>query len=72
MFNSDGKWLETVTLMPFDKIPKQLQRTLEEKHHCDGLQKIYYLQSSDRSFYEVTLNNNLYKFKLLFIFQVKL
>lgn len=66
LFNSEGKWLETVTLMPFDKIPKQLQLTLKEKHQFDGLQKIYHVQNSDRSLYEVKLNNGLYKFKLWF------
>jgi hypothetical protein len=66
LFNSKGIWLETVTLMPINKIPKQLQLTLEEKNHSDGLQKLYHIQNSDRNFYEVSLNNGLYKFKLLF------
>lgn len=66
LFNSEGKWLETITLMPFDKTPKQLQLTLKEKHYFDGLQKIYHVQSPDRSLYEVELNNGLYKFKFRF------
>lgn len=66
LFTSKGIWLETVTLMPFDKIPKLLQLTLEEKHSSDGLQKIYHIQNSDRSLYEVSLHNGSYNFKLLF------
>jgi hypothetical protein len=66
LFNSEGKWLETVTLMPFDKIPQQLKLTLEEKNNRDGLQRIYHVQTPDRSLFELNLNNGIYTFKLLY------
>ena len=66
LYDSRGLWLETVTLMPFNKIPKQLQLVLTEEHNSDELKNIYYIQNTDRSLYEVSLNNGLYKFKLLF------
>lgn len=72
LFNSQGKWLETVTLIPFNETPKKLQLTLEEKDYFDGLQIINHVQNSNRSFYEVELNNGLYKYKLLSNFSGKI
>jgi hypothetical protein len=66
LFNSEGKWLETVTLMPMDKIPDHLQLTIEEKYNSDGLQKIYHIQTPDRNIYEMNLNNGLYTLKILY------
>jgi hypothetical protein len=66
LFNSEGKWLETVTLIPMDKIPEQLQLTMEERCNSEGLQQIYYIQTPDRSIYEMNLNNGLYTLKILF------
>lgn len=66
LFNSEGKWMETVTLMSFDKIPEQLQLTMEEKHNSEGLQQIYHIQTPDRSIYELNLNNGLYSLKILY------
>ncbi len=66
LFNSEGKWLETITLTPLDKIPEQLQLTMEENYNSDGLQQIYHVQTPDRSLYEINLNNGLYTLKLLY------
>ncbi len=66
LFNNEGKWLETVTLIPLNKIPEQLQLTMEEKYNSDGLQQIYHVQTPDRSIYEMNLNNGLYTLKLLY------
>ena len=66
MYNSDGNWLETITLMHLNKIPVVLQLTFEEKYNKDNLHKIYYIQTPDRNLYEMNLNNGLYTFKLLF------
>ncbi len=66
LFTSEGKWLETITLLPSNKIPKQIQRTLEEKNNNDGLQQIYYVQTPDRSMYEMNLRNGLNTLKLLY------
>ena len=66
LFNSEGKWLETVTLVSLDKIPERLQLTLDERTNKDGLQKIYHVQTPDRSLYELNLNNGLYTLRLLY------
>ena len=66
LFDSEGNWMETITLIPLNKIPKALQLTFEEIYSKDDLQKIYYVQTPDRSIYEMNLNNGLYSFKLLF------
>jgi hypothetical protein len=66
LFNSEGKWLETVTFMPLDKIPEQLKLTIEEKHNSNGLRKIYHVQTPDRSLYEMNLHDGIYTHKLLY------
>lgn len=66
MFNSEGKWLETVTLVSLDKIPERLQLTLDERTNEDELRQIYHVQTPDRSLYELNLNNGLYTLRLLY------
>jgi hypothetical protein len=66
LFTSEGNWLETVTLLSSDKIPRQLQRTLEETNNSDPLQQIYYVQTPDRTIYEMNLRNGLNTLQLLF------
>jgi len=66
LFDSKGKWLETVTLVSLDKIPERLQLTLDEKNNKEGLRQIYHVQTPDRSLYELNLNNGLYTLRLLY------
>lgn len=66
LFDSQGKWLETVTLVSLDKIPERLQLTLDEKNNKEGLRQIYHVQTPDRSLYELNLNNGLYTLRLLY------
>ena len=66
LFNSEGQWLETISLISSDNIPEQLQLTLEEKCNKDGLRQIYHVQTPDRSIYEMNLKNGLNTLKLLY------
>ncbi|MBD0850081.1 PepSY-like domain-containing protein [Maribacter arenosus] len=66
LFNSEGEWLETVTLVSLDKIPERLQLTLDEKTNKEELRQIYHVQTPDRSLYELNLNNGRYTFRLLY------
>jgi hypothetical protein len=66
LFNSEGKWLETITVLPPDKIPERLQLTFEEKINRDGLQQIYHVETPERSLYELNLHNGIYSLKLLY------
>lgn len=66
LFNSEGNWLETVTVLPPDKIPEGLQLTFEEKNNRDALQQIYHVETPDRSLYEMNLHNGLNTLKLLY------
>ncbi|TLP80158.1 PepSY-like domain-containing protein [Maribacter sp. ACAM166] len=66
LFNSEGTWLETITFISWDKIPEQIQRTMEEKYTRNGLQQIYHVQTPNRSIYEINLNTSLYSLKLLY------
>lgn len=66
LFDSEGVWLETVTLMSIKEIPDQLQLTMEEKYNNNGLLQIFHVQTPDRSIYEMNLNNGLFTLKLLY------
>lgn len=66
LFNSEGQWLETVTLIPLHKIPEQIKLTLDEKNNKDELRQIYHVQTPDRNIYELNLNNGRYTLKLLY------
>ncbi len=66
LFNSDGKWMETVSNTTLNKIPKQVQLTFEKKHNRDGIQQIYHVQTPDRNFYEMKLHNGTYVLKLIY------
>lgn len=66
LFNSDGKWLETVNAIPLDKIPERILLTFDEKNNRDELRQIYHVQTPESSLYELNLNNGLYSLKLLY------
>ncbi|MEB8328677.1 PepSY-like domain-containing protein [Flavobacteriaceae bacterium KMM 6897] len=66
LFNSDGKWLESVTIIPPHKLPELLLKTLEEKYKKEGQKQIYHVQTPDRSHYEMNLNKGIHTIKLLF------
>ncbi|PQJ81174.1 PepSY-like domain-containing protein [Polaribacter glomeratus] len=66
LFNSRGKWLETVEFIPFNKIPKQLQLTIEKEYTINKLQQICYVQNPSKRIYEVNLNKDVFNIKVLF------
>ena len=66
LFNSDGQWLETVTIMPMHLLPEQLQQSLKEKHAVKGHKEIHHVQTPDRSHYEMSFTEGSSTYKLLF------
>ena len=66
LFNREGIWLETVTLIPLNKIPKSLEFTLEEKNNREDLRQIFFIQRPEQSLYELNLDNGVFTLRLLF------
>jgi hypothetical protein len=66
LFNSEGDWMETITLIPINKVPEALQLTFEEKYNRDDLQKVFYIETPAQNIYEMNLDNGLYTFKVLY------
>lgn len=66
LFCRDGQWLETVTGMPLHQLPEQLQQSLEKKYTKKEYEKIYHVQTPDRSHYEMSLSEGSSTLKLLF------
>lgn len=66
LFNSEGKWLESVTSIPVDKIPEHIKLALDEKNIRDELRQIYHVQTPGRSIYELNLDNGRSTLKLLY------
>ncbi|MET7029791.1 PepSY-like domain-containing protein [Sediminicola luteus] len=66
LFNRDGQWLETVTAMPLQNLPDQLQLSLQEKYTKKDHKQIYHVQTPNRSHYEMSSTEGSATIKLLF------
>ncbi len=66
LFNSEGKWLETVSPVPLDKIPETVQLTFQEKYSKEGLLQICHVQTPDSNLYEMEWHNGISALKLLY------
>ncbi len=66
LFNSDGSWLETVTLLSFDHTPKQVQQSFKVKYGSEGLQQIQHVKTPNRDIFEIQWSNGVFVWKLLY------
>jgi hypothetical protein len=64
LFNSQGKWMETVSLVTFDKTPELIKQKFEEKFNRDGILHIHHVQTPENSRYEMNWHNGIYGIKL--------
>ena len=66
LFNSQGKWIETVSLVTLDKTPEIIKYKFEEKFNKEGLLQIYHVQTPKKILYEMNWHNGIYAIKLLY------
>lgn len=66
LFDSEGNWMETVTLVPLAFTPKNLQQSFEEKYGSDGLKQIYEIQTPNYTLFEMQWSNGIYALKLVY------
>lgn len=64
LFNSQGKWMETVSLVTLDNTPDSLKQKFEEKYNRDGILQIHHVQTPEKSQYEIKWQNGIYAIKL--------
>ena len=66
LFNSQGIWLETFSLVTLDKTPALIKNKFEEKFNKDGILQIHHVQTPEKSRYEMKWHNGIYAIKLLY------
>jgi hypothetical protein len=66
LFNSHGKWMETVSAVTLDKTPKPIKHKFQEKFKKEGNLQIHHVQSPNKSLYEMKWYNGIYVVKLLY------
>lgn len=66
LFHSEGIWLETVTLLPFSRTPKQVQESFEVKYGIDGLQQIQHVKTPKGDIYEIQWSDGVIVLKVLY------
>ena len=66
LFNSHGKWMETVSVVTLDKTPEPIKHKFQETFNKDGILQIHYVQSPNKSLYEMKWHNGTYVVKLLY------
>lgn len=66
LYTSEGIWLETKYAVRFRDIPEKVQENLGLKYGLNGLQRIYKIQMSPRTIFEVHWGNGIYNLNLLY------
>ncbi len=64
LFNSQGKWMETVSLVTLDKTPEPIKHEFEEAFNGDGVLQMHHIQTPNKSLYELKWHNGIYAIKL--------
>ena len=66
LFDSEGNWLETVTMVPFALTPKQVRESFEGKYDATGVQQIHHVQTPTTNIYEIQWSSGVFKWKFLY------
>lgn len=66
LFNFQGKWMETVSIVTLDKTPEPIKHKFQEKFNIKGIIQIHHVQSPNKSLYEMKWHNGLYVTKVLY------
>lgn len=66
LYDSEGNWLETITLVPLEFIPKKVQQNFKGKFNREGLHQIYQIQTPHHVIFEMQWGNGIYTLKLIY------
>ncbi len=66
LYNCQGEWLETVSVVTLDKTPEPIKHKFQETFNEEGILQISHVLSPNKNLYEMKWHNGLYVTKLLF------
>lgn len=66
LFDSEGNWLETATILSLNLTPKQVRDNFKGKYNPDGLQKIHHIKTGNSEIFEIQWSNGIFAWKLLY------
>lgn len=66
LFDSHGNWLETMTLISLEAIPKNVLNVFEKSFTISGIKNIRQIQMTNGTIYEIKWTNGVFIWKLLY------
>lgn len=66
LFDSDGNWLETMTLVSMESVPRNVQQNFEKSFLKSGIRIIRQVDTIDKTIYEFKWTNGIFIWKLLY------
>ena len=66
LFNCQGKWMETVSVVTLDKTPEPIKHKFQETFKKEGILQISHVLTPNKSLYEMKWHNGLYVTKVLY------
>ena len=72
LYSSTGQWLETVNVVQYENVPKNIQDTYNSKYGIKGLGHIYKIRTPLKTIFEFHWSNGIFKLKLLYDVKGKL
>tara|TARA_R110002050_G_scaffold261556_1_gene401574 strand:+ start:31960 stop:32397 length:438 start_codon:yes stop_codon:yes gene_type:complete len=66
LFDSHGNWLDTITLVSMESIPKNVQENFEKSFVKSGIKNIRLIETNDNTIYEIKWTNGIFKCNLLY------
>lgn len=66
LFDSQGNWLETISLLPFQITPVGVRESFARNYNIKGLQCVHHIKRPDNSIFEIQWSDGVFVKKLLF------
>lgn len=72
LFDSHGNWLDSMTLISLESIPKNVQKTFQKSFLKSGIKNIHKIETPNKTIYEIKWTNGIFIWKLLYDFSGKM
>ena len=66
LFDSHGNWLETMTLISLEAIPKNVRKIFKKSFAISGIKDIRQIEMANGTIYEIKCSNDVFIWKLLY------
>ncbi len=66
LFDSYGNWLDSMTLISIESIPKNVQERFEKRFLKSGIKSIHKIETPNNTIYEIKWTNGIFMWRLLY------